>query len=154
MAKLDRRVGDEGLQVVLAELGIEPQDIARVGLLDGELGDRTPLGVVGVEQLRPRVPPSTRASFQARLCASATPVLPPKPPVGGIAWAASPARKIRPSWKRSAHSARGVPLLHVLDLDRQIRRPERLADVLDAAVVAHVGPDIPVPRTRPARRSC
>ena len=37
-----------------------------------------------------------------------------------------------------------VPLLHVLDLDRQVRRTERLAHVLDAALVAHVRPDVTV----------
>ena len=29
------------------------------------------------------------------------PVLPPKPPFGGIRWAASPARNTRPSWYRA-----------------------------------------------------
>ena len=37
--------------------------------------------------------PHTAASFQAKLCASATPVLSPRPPVGGNRCAASPTRK-------------------------------------------------------------
>jgi len=37
------------------------------------------------------------AIFHARLWASCTPVLPPKPPVGGIVWAASPASRMRPA---------------------------------------------------------
>src|SRR5215831_18254605 len=51
------------------------------------------------------MPRVAKASFQARLWASATPVFPPHPPVGGITWAASPARKTRPRWKDPAVAA-------------------------------------------------
>ena len=61
-------------------------------------GDRAALVLVGVEQ-RIGAPSacSTAAIFQARLCASCTPVLSPSPPVGGKRWAASPTRKTRPA---------------------------------------------------------
>ncbi len=50
----------------------------------------------------PAQPPSTAASFQARLWASWIPVLEPNAPVGDISWAESPARNTRRSAYRSA----------------------------------------------------
>ncbi len=51
---------------------------------------------------------------------SPTPVLPPKPPVGGMTCAASPARKTRPARKDEAVAAVARPGLDVVDLDREV----------------------------------
>ena len=144
MAELDRRVRDEGLDVVRSELGIEPHDVAGVGLLDGELGHRTPLRVVRLQQSRPgaaveherELPREIVRIRDARVASEASgrghvvrrisgeehaPLLEPLGPVGAR-----------------------VPLLHVLDLDRERRRAESLAHVLDAPLLAHVRRDVAV----------
>ena len=55
VAEVDGRVVGHRVQVLLAELGREPQHVARVRLLDDLRRDRPPLGVVGRQQARPRV---------------------------------------------------------------------------------------------------
>ena len=102
--------------------GVDPQRVPRVGLLHGERGDRPALRVIGVEQPAIRRRPAlTKASFQARLCASATPVLPPNPPVGGITWAESPARNTRPRWNDSAVTAMALQRWTLSMLIRLVR---------------------------------
>jgi hypothetical protein len=66
---------------------------------------RAPRRARRLRRCRPRSGPRGRNRFHARLCASATPVLPPKPPVGGMTCAASPARKTRPCSNVSAVAA-------------------------------------------------
>src|SRR5258708_1139719 len=53
------------------------------------------------------------------------PAAPPRPPVGGCVRAASPTRKIRPRWKRSATSSEASEVSAVLS---RTRRPGVRAD--------------------------
>ena len=113
IAELDVEVGRERLEVLGAEIGGGARDVARVGLLDRELADRPALRARRSRAVSgPAIPLSTSASFQARLCASWMPVLPPKPPFGGIRCAASPARKTRPSWIAPRHVRGRAPARH------------------------------------------
>src|SRR6185312_6813642 len=70
-------------------------------LADVLLRRRTTLVAIGVEQAGGDLPATTRASFQARLSASATAALPPRAPNGETTCAASPAKITRPCTKRS-----------------------------------------------------
>ncbi len=53
VAELDIEVVGRRLEVLGAEIGRGARDVARVGLLDGELADRLALHLVGLEQRRP-----------------------------------------------------------------------------------------------------
>ena len=107
VAELDGGLVDDRHEVLLAEARVEPQDVARVGLLDGERPDRPPLGVVGVEQRRRRPCRRARsASFQARLCASCDAGVAAEAAGRRHDVAASPARKTRPVRKRARPTRR------------------------------------------------
>ena len=142
IAELDRRLVDDRHQVLLAERGIEPEDVPRVGLLDRELGDRPALGVVGREQAGTglaaqdgrELPGQVVGVVDAGVAAEAAgrghhvgrvareegpPLLEPLGPVG--------------------HRA---PALDVLDLHVDVRIAERAPHVLDAARLARVLPGL------------
>ena len=95
--------------------------------------ERLPFGMIGVEQRSPACPFSTAASFHARFCASCTPVLRPKPPVGGISCAASPARNNAPVTVTVGDDRRRLPGADAENLHRQIGLADALADQLAAA---------------------
>ena len=69
IAELDVEVVGRRLEILGAEIGRGARDIARVGLLDGELADRLALGLVGLEQLRLRPCPAAPARASRRGCA-------------------------------------------------------------------------------------
>ena len=143
VAELDRRVRDERLDVLLAELGIEPHDVARVRLLDGELGrpgaapprtcPEAPGSGAAVEHQR-ELPREIVRVRDARVASEASGR---RHVVGGVAGEEDP-----PVPEPLGPVGARVPLLHVLDLDVQVRRAERLAHVPGDALVAHVRPDV------------
>ncbi len=147
VAELDGGLPDDRHQVVLAERGIEAKHVTRVRLLGRECPDRLALGVIGGEQRLVR----SAVQDVRELPREVVPVL-------HAAVAAEPARR-RHDVRRVAgdeHAAflqprrvlgRRRPALDVLDLDRDLRVAERLADVADAARRAHVlaDPDRPRP---------
>ena len=65
------------------------------------------------------------ASFHARLCASCTPVLPPKPPLGGIDVGGIAGQKHAAVAESLGHVRLGIPGHHVLDRDRDSSTAER-----------------------------
>ncbi len=144
MAELDRRVGNEGLDVVLAELRIEPEHVTGVRLLGGELADGPALGVVGVQELRIRGAVEDERQLPGEVVGVRDPGVPAEPAgrrhvVRSVPGEEDPAvlESLRPL-------GAGVPLLDVLDLERKVGRPERLAHVPGAPLVAHVRPDVTV----------
>src|SRR5581483_1251269 len=85
--------------------GIEAEHVAAVGLLGRERADRLPFLLVGREEGVARAAVEDVRELPGEVVPSWTPQFPPKPPVGGMTCAESPARKIRPSRSRAAYSA-------------------------------------------------
>ena len=138
VAELDRILGDDRLQVLLTEAGIEPEHVARVGLLDGELARRPALGVVGAEQRRARgavqhvleLPRQVERVLDARV---------PAEPSGRRHHVRRVARDQDAALGEALRPVGGRrPALDVLDLYGQVGRSERQADVIDARLLAHV----------------
>ena len=144
MAELDRRIRDEGLDVLRSELGIESHDVTGVCLLDGELRDRSPLRVVRLQQSRPgaavehgrELPREIVRIRDARVASEASGR---GHVVGGVT-----GEEYLPLPKPLGPVGARVPLLNVLDLDRKLRRAQSLAHVLDAPLLAHVRRDVAV----------
>ena len=142
VAELDGGLRDDRLEVLLPELGREPQDVTRVRLLDRELGDGAPLGVVVSEQPGPgrpvedgrELPGEVVPILHARVAAEAAGR---RHVVRGVA-----DDEDTPVLQRRRPLGTGVPALDVLDLDRDLRISERLAHVLDAALLRGVRPQV------------
>ena len=122
----------------MPRVGIETEHVAGVRLLGREGADRPPLGVVRVEQLGPCPPVENVRELPREVV-----------PVLNTAVAAEPTGRRHlvhrvPGEEDAALleplgiRGRRRPALHVLDLDRDVRVAERLADVLDARRPAHV----------------
>jgi hypothetical protein len=74
---LHREVVHDRLRVLRSQVGGHPRDVPGERLLDGELPTGRRSASYVSSNPGPATPPRVSASFQARLCASCTPVLPP-----------------------------------------------------------------------------
>jgi hypothetical protein len=138
IAELHRRLADDRHEVLRAKARIEPQDVPRVGLLDRELPHRAALDVVGREEPRTglaaqhgrQLPGQVVGIVHAAITAEAAGR---RHDVGRVA------RQEHASLPKALGPVRHrAPALHALDLDGQVRCAEGAANVLDAALLAHV----------------
>ncbi len=69
------------------------------------------------------------------------PVLPPKPPFGGMRWAASPQMNTRPSWA-ARDIGGGAPAGAAVDLHVEVGYADACAYEIDEAALAHIRRDV------------
>ena len=139
IAELDVEIGCRRLKVLGTEIGRRARDIARVGLLDGELGDRLALDLVGLQQLRAshalehqrQLPREIVGIVNARVAAEAA--------IGGHQVSGVAGQEDAPVAKPARHVGGGTPARDAIDLHGQVGNAGAGANQLDQPLLADVG---------------
>ena len=138
VAQLDGGLVDDRHQVVLTETGVEAKDVAGIGLLDRELGDRPSLGVVGRQQARSCVATQDGRQLPGQVVGIVHAAVAAEAAGRGHHVRCVAGEEDPPLPQPLGPVRHRAPALDVLDLHLDVRIAQRLPHVLDAALLAHV----------------